>query len=166
MIYLTQEQADYVKTKLAAGMRIWNPMLVSREEFIKAQNDHIQAWVMTLSEQLKDVKVGDRIKFKEEVQAYTVQARSANFLVLNKPFNARKTTLYTIIDIKEKVRGPENLIFGAGALTRQDCEEMIERLEGRAGNELNGWVHTEVSYRNRIPVVIEKIIQQKRSQSR
>lgn len=104
---------------------------------------------------LSDVKVGDRIKFAEEAQSYKVQARSENFIVCNKPFNPKKTTLYCIIDIKNGIRGPENLLFGAGAETQQQCEEMILRLESKDPNMSWG---TEVSYRNRIPVKIDKII--------
>jgi hypothetical protein len=53
---------------------------------------------------------------------------------MTKPFNARKTYLYTITDLKRGVRGPCNLIFGipfdvntpGGA---SDALAMIERGE-------------------------------------
>lgn len=96
--------------------------------------------------------VGSKIKFAEEKQRYTVQAAGERFLVCNKPFNLKKTTLYTIVDLEDKVRGPESLVFGAGAETREHCEEMLMRLEGR-DHEL-GWT-TEVSHRNRIRLNIE-----------
>lgn len=35
--------------------------------------------------------VGDRVRFEEEVQAYTIQARSSRYLVFTKPFNVRRT---------------------------------------------------------------------------
>lgn len=93
--------------------------------------------------------VGDKVRFAEEKQAYTIQARGSRYLVCTKPFNPKRTVLYTVIDLEEKVRGTENLVFGAGAETREDCEEMLMRLEGR-DTEL-GWA-TEVSHRNRIPL--------------
>ena len=78
-----------------------------------------------------------------------VQASNVAFTVLTKPFNARKTTLYTIIDWKNNVRGPENLVFGMGAETRKSCEEMLERLtQGES----------QVSSRHNIPLKIEKLI--------
>lgn len=59
------------------------------------------------------MKVGDKIKFEGEVQRYTVQALDKRFIIATKPFNARKTYLYTIIDLERNERGPDNLIFGA-----------------------------------------------------
>lgn len=96
--------------------------------------------------------VGDKIKFKEEKQRYTVQAADKRFLVCTKPFNARKTVLYTVVDLEEGIRGIENLVFGAGAETREQCEEMLSRLNG-TDIEL-GW-QTEVSRRNRVRLNIE-----------
>ena len=100
------------------------------------------------------LKVGARVWFDGEVQGYTVQARSARYLVCTKPFNARKTVLYTIIDLVENVRGTENLIFCSGFETQGKCEEAIERLEGRMAN----CFRTEVSYRNRVELKIIKAI--------
>lgn len=73
---------------------------------------------------------GLHVKFASEKQRYTVQASDRRFAVCTKPFNARKTVLYTIIDFDEKIRGPENLVFGAGAETKKQCEEMLDRLKG------------------------------------
>jgi hypothetical protein len=97
-----------------------------------------------------EMRVGTRIKFKSEKQAYTVQACDSRYAICNKPFNARKTTLYTIVDFKENVRGPENLIFGMGAETRGQCEEMLKRL-----NDVSN--PSEVSWRHRIALDIEKV---------
>lgn len=72
--------------------------------------------------------VGSKVWFYGEKQAYTVRASNAAFVILNKPFNARKTVLYCIIDWESGVRGPEDLIFGMGAETKRECEEMLERL--------------------------------------
>lgn len=91
--------------------------------------------------------VGDRIKFKEEKQRYTIQACDERFLICTKPFNARKTVLYTIADLKKQIRGTENLIFCMGFETRELCQEALERLQKG---------ESEVSYRNRIPLNIEK----------
>lgn len=102
------------------------------------------------------VKVGDRVKFAEEKQAYTVQARDARYLVCSKPFNPRRTVLYTIIDLEEEVRGPENLIFGMGAETREQCEEMLARLNGSAGPNFDNH-RSEVSYRHRIPLCVDRV---------
>ncbi len=94
------------------------------------------------------IQVGTKIKFESEKQKYTVQASNGVYTVCTKPFNAQKTVLYTIISHLEHVRGTENLVFGMGAETREECEEMLERLtQGE----------TEVSHRNRVPLDIEVI---------
>ena len=61
------------------------------------------------------MKIGDKISFEGEKQRYTVQAFDDRYIIATKPFNARKTYLYTIIDLKRGVRGPDNLIFGSFA---------------------------------------------------
>jgi hypothetical protein len=98
-----------------------------------------------------DLHVGDRIWFDEEVRPYTIQARSLRFLVCTKPFAARHTVIYTVVDLLTLVRGTENLVFGFGAETREKCEEMLARLEGTAFGD--GY-RTEVSHRNRIALKI------------
>jgi hypothetical protein len=92
-------------------------------------------------------RVGDKIGFSEEKLRYTVQAADGRFLVCNKPLNVRKTVLYCIVDMREQVRGPEDLIFGFGAETRKQCQEMLQRLQ--AGE-------TEVSYRRRLALDIDR----------
>ena len=100
-----------------------------------------------MSKGLEAVGVGWRVRFAEERNAYTVQARGSRYLVCTKPFPLRRTVLYTVVDLLEQVRGTENLIFGAGAETREQCDEMLNRLEGREEH-----VQTEVSHRNRVPL--------------
>ena len=59
-------------------------------------------------------KVGDKIHFEGERNAYTIRACDSRYLICTKPFNPRKTVLYTIVDLQEKVRGTENLVFCMG----------------------------------------------------
>jgi hypothetical protein len=101
--------------------------------------------------ELEQLQVGDRVWFDGEVQGYTVQARGERYLICTKPFNLRRTVLYTVVDLEEEVRGTENLLFGMGAETR---EEMLARLEGPSPSP---W-RTEVSYRNRVPLRARKMI--------
>jgi len=95
------------------------------------------------------VPAGTKVKFAEEKQMYTVMASNIKFLVCTKPYNPKKTVLYTIVDLDEKIRGTEDLVFSAGAETKQQCEEMLERLtKGESG----------ISERNRIKLAITKIV--------
>ncbi len=92
--------------------------------------------------------VGAKIKFEGEKQRYTVRASNTAYAVCTKPFNARKTVLYTIVDLVRGVRGPENLIFGLGAETDEQCADMLKRITDG---------DTEVSYRHDLPLDIEYI---------
>lgn len=100
---------------------------------------------------LATARVGDRVKFAEEVHRYTIQARGVRYLVCTRPFALRKTVWYTVVDLEKQIRGTENLVLGFGAETREECEEMLARLEGRAGEP------TEVSYRTRIPLHVDEV---------
>lgn len=105
---------------------------------------------------LATAKPGDFVRFAEEKRRYEIQAVGNRYIVCTKPFSAKKTVIYTVVDTKELVRGTENLIFGRGAETREQCEEMLERLEGVGIN--NGQWNSEVSHRNRIPLVIVSVL--------
>lgn len=126
--------------------------------------------------QLAALEVGARIYFAEEKQPYRIRARSKRYLVCTKPFNPRHTVLYTVVDLHEGVRGTENLVFCFGAETDEHCKAMVNRLEGIDDDPLSPadlaelrkvvpdftpreerWP-TEVSHRNRIPVVVARVI--------
>lgn len=87
--------------------------------------------------------VGAKLWFEGDVQGFTVRASNVAFAVCTKPFNARKTVLYTIVDWEQGIRGRENLIFGMGAETDQECEEMLERLTN-GESEVSDRHHTEI----------------------
>lgn len=58
------------------------------------------------------MRVGDKIKLEDERQRYTVMACDDRYVVLTKPFNARKTYLYSLVDLERGVCGRCNRIFG------------------------------------------------------
>ena len=91
------------------------------------------------------MKVGDKIKFAEEKRPYRIRALGKRYAVCTKPFNPKRTVLYTIVDFVDKIRGTENLIFGFGAETDEQCNNMLERLEKGS---------TKVSHRNFIDLNI------------
>ena len=97
---------------------------------------------------LSDVFIGSKIWFEEEKQGYTVRAIGGKYIILTKPFNPKRTVIYTILDIEEKVRGSEDLIFCMGAETDEECQEMLKRL-------IDG--ESEISSRNFIEARISKI---------
>ena len=77
------------------------------------------------------IQPGDRLRFGEERNGYTVQAVSTDgrWAVCTKPFKARRTVIYTVVDFVNDVRGVDNLVFGLGYETREDCEAMAALFE-------------------------------------
>lgn len=95
------------------------------------------------------VEVDSKLKFAEEKQRYTIQASNRFYSVCTKPFNLKKTVLYTIVDWRNSIRGTENLIFGFGAETREQCEEMLNRITN---------AESDISHRNWTQLNIEQVM--------
>lgn len=72
--------------------------------------------------------VGEKIKFKSEKKPYRVMACDNRYIVCVKPFNLKHTYLYTIVDLLENERGPENLLFGHDydLFEAEDCELLLK----------------------------------------
>jgi hypothetical protein len=96
----------------------------------------------------RNLKIGDKVKFKSEKQRYTVKAKSDRFIICTKPFNAKKTFLYTVIDTQRLVRGALGLVFGTPYELNRTEEAQVC---------LNDLVEEkyEVSHRNCIQLDIE-----------
>ena len=90
---------------------------------------------------------GDKIWFKGEKRHYTVIARNKRYLVCTKPFIAKKTVIYTIVDFEKNIRGTENTIFEMGMETEEYCKDALNRLT--TGD-------SQISHRNRVPLEITK----------
>ena len=75
--------------------------------------------------------VGDRIRFDGERMSYTIQARDRRWIIATRPFAPRKTVIYTIIDLRERRRGPDNMVFGLGYESREACEERLADLRAK-----------------------------------
>lgn len=99
-----------------------------------------------------EYKVGDKIKFKEERNRYTIQACNERFLICTKPYNPKHTVIYTIVDLKKKIRGTDGYVFCLGYETREDCEEALEVISKKAKYSVDGDV---ISSRNRIKLRID-----------
>lgn len=75
------------------------------------------------------LEVGQRLRFADSRQAMCVRAVSADgrFVVATRPFNARRTVLYTVIDFQQGIRGRDDH-YGVGYETDEECRSAIERL--------------------------------------
>jgi hypothetical protein len=101
---------------------------------------------MNAVEYCKSLNVGDKIKFRSEKQRFTVKAKSDRFLVCTKPFNLKKTCLYTIIDLDKMIRGADNYGGRYDYMIQDEINQCLADLE--LGD-------TEVSYRNYVQLDIE-----------
>jgi len=120
----------------------------------------------------QEYKVGQRIWFAEEKRPYRIRACDGRFLICTKPFNLRKDTmLYTIVDLKEEIRGTDGYSIGPyDYRSDEDCEAVLKELqEGARRREYNRSVYNipgavledigsgHISYRNRIDLNITKV---------
>ena len=97
---------------------------------------------------------GDKVWVAEYKRPFTVQAADDRYAICTRPHF--DTVLYFIADFKEGVRGTENLVFGMGAETVEQCEQMMRRLTGEAFEHSSPGYQTEVSHRNRVPLNITR----------
>lgn len=75
------------------------------------------------------VAVGDKVYIPTDKRPYTVKARDERYIICTKPFNARHTVLYFIIDLVDKWRAPDNMIFCHGYETDEECAERLKELQ-------------------------------------
>lgn len=75
------------------------------------------------------VSVGDKVYIPNQKQAYRVRARDDRYIICTKPFNPQHTVLYFIIDLVDKWRAPDNMIFCSGYETDADCNERLKELQ-------------------------------------
>lgn len=92
------------------------------------------------------VKVGDKVYVPNEKKPYRVRARDSRYIICTKPFNPQHTVLYFIVDLVDRWRGPDNMVFCSGYETDKDCAERLEELQ-------KGVI--EVSRRRGIPLDID-----------
>lgn len=99
------------------------------------------------TEYCRNLKIGDKIKFINEKQKYTIKAKSDRYIICTKPFNLKKTVLYTIVDLERLVRGTNNMIFNPyDYAKRENIQECLKDLESEI---------TEVSHRNCVKLDVE-----------
>ncbi|MGJ0846527.1 hypothetical protein ACR77J_07555 [Tissierella praeacuta] len=100
-----------------------------------------------MKDYFESLKVGDKIRFMGEKQKYTIKAKSDRFIICTKPFNLKRTCLYTIVDLERMVRGANDRVFNPyNYMVQEDINECLKDLE-------SGKV--EVSYRNCVPLDID-----------
>lgn len=92
------------------------------------------------------VNIGDKVYVPNEKKPYIVRARDDRYIICTKSFNAKHTVLYFIIDLVNKWRAPDNMIFCSGYESDADCIDRLKELQ-------DGTI--ELSRRRGIPLDID-----------
>ena len=92
------------------------------------------------------VNIGDKVYVPNEKKPYRVRARDDRYIICTKSFNAMHTVLYFIIDLVNKWRAPDNMIFCSGYEADEDCIDRLKELQ-------DGTI--ELSRRRGIPLDID-----------
>lgn len=92
------------------------------------------------------VELGDKVYVPNEKKPYRVRARDERYIICTKPFNPQHTVLYFIVDLVERWRAPDNMIFCSGYETDKDCQERLAELQSG---------EIELSRRRGIPLDID-----------
>lgn len=69
------------------------------------------------------LQVGDSVYIPGHKRPFRVKCRDDRFIICTKPFNIQKTVIYFIIDLKEKRRGPDNMVFCSVYENDEQCRE-------------------------------------------
>lgn len=92
------------------------------------------------------VEVGDKVYIPNEKRPFRVRARDERFIICTKPYNPEKTVRYFIVDLKERMRGPDNMVFCSGYESDEDCAERLAELQSG---------EIEVSWRRHVDLDID-----------
>ena len=92
------------------------------------------------------VEIGDKVYIPDQKRPFRVRARDDRYIICTKPFNLQHTVIYFIVDLIDKWRAPDNMIFCSGYETDEDCNERLKELQsGKIG----------LSWRRGIPLDID-----------
>ena len=75
------------------------------------------------------VEIGDKVYIPEHKRPFRVKARDDRYIICTKPFNAQHTVIYFIVDLVDKWRAPDNMIFCSGYETDEQCQERLKELQ-------------------------------------
>ena len=92
------------------------------------------------------VEIGDKVYIPTDKRPYRVRARDGRYIICTKPFNLQHTVLYFIIDLVDRWRAPDNMIFCFGYETDEDCKARLQELQSG---------EIELSRRRGIPLDID-----------
>ena len=89
-----------------------------------------------------NIKVGDKIQFKEDVRFWTVVAKDERYLIATRKH--LKTYLYTICDLQDCIRGSDDS-YTRFNYEKDDLTKCLEQLHnGELGISFRNWVTLDI----------------------
>jgi hypothetical protein len=82
----------------------------------------------------KKIKVNDKVYFSDEPSiGYWVKACNDRYAILTRPYNPRRTVIYTIWDMKENIRSTNDYVFNPYDYNKQEDIDLslTELMEGK-----------------------------------
>ena len=73
------------------------------------------------------VEVGDKVYVPLDDKTYDVRARDDRYIICTRPYE--DTVMYFIVDLVNRWRAPDNMVFGSGYETDEDCQERLRELQ-------------------------------------
>lgn len=97
---------------------------------MEAENTEVQDQ-KTLDRKAREEKLeqGDKVYFLSQKSPMTLKTRNERYLILTEPFYRAKTVYYSIVDLKEQWKAPNNLLYNHYDYEDQkDIERCLEDL--------------------------------------
>lgn len=81
-------------------------------------------------ENYNDLKKGSKVFFLDEKQGMTIKAINNRYAIVTKPFNAKRTVIYSMLDFQEEIKAPNNMVFNNYDYAKQeDIDQCLKDLE-------------------------------------
>jgi len=138
-INMTEKNLEKVATVLGKSLLLVDKQVIGGESKPKVK-------VINLSDDVKETK----ILFKDEPHPFIVKSNKGRYAICTKPYNPKKTVIYTIVDFDKDIRSTvSNVLSPYDFNTQEDIDKCMEDLfSGK----------TYLSLRNQIKLEIEDII--------
>ena len=75
------------------------------------------------------VEVGDKVYIPDQKRPFKVVARDERYIICTKPLNLYHTVIYFIVDLVDKWRAPDNMIFCSGYEADEQCQDRLKELQ-------------------------------------
>jgi hypothetical protein len=100
------------------------------------------------TETASKLAVGDRVWLGGKKQPWTVRARGPRYVILTKPYNPKRSTLYTVIDLELGIRGTDDYVGSLGYETPEQIDASMALFDSG---------EAEISTRNNVKLDLTRV---------